>query len=189
MGFTGRELEETGLYYYRARFYMPDLGRFISKDPIGFAGGDTNLYSYVGQNPVNFVDPSGLIVGYLLKKLAVALGKTPQEAAYVAKGIIATSGPVVTKVLSFPYTPIARTAVNFYQIYAGVEAVGLGLATGVGGAEVGATVITAPVGITTMSCALVGVGGVGIGYAITDLYEIYGISGQSMGEDYYDLFH
>ncbi len=39
---------------------MPDLGRFISKDPIGFAGGDTNLYSYVGQNPVNFVDPWGL---------------------------------------------------------------------------------------------------------------------------------
>ncbi len=39
---------------------MPDLGRFTSRDPIGFAGGDTNLYSYVGQNPVNFVDPSGL---------------------------------------------------------------------------------------------------------------------------------
>ena len=39
---------------------MPDLGRFTQLDPIGFAGGDTNLYSYVGQNPVNFVDPSGL---------------------------------------------------------------------------------------------------------------------------------
>ncbi len=39
---------------------MPDLGRFTSKDPIGFAGGDTNLYSYVGQNPVNFTDPWGL---------------------------------------------------------------------------------------------------------------------------------
>ncbi len=39
---------------------MPDLGRFISKDPIGFAGGDTNLYSYVGQNPVNYTDPWGL---------------------------------------------------------------------------------------------------------------------------------
>ncbi len=63
-GFTGREHEETGLYYYRARFYMPDRGRFTSKDPIGFAGGDTNLYSYVGQNPVNFVDPWGLIDEY-----------------------------------------------------------------------------------------------------------------------------
>ncbi len=51
-GFTGRELEETGFYYYRARFYMPDLGRFISKDPIGFAGGDTNLYSYFWQNNI-----------------------------------------------------------------------------------------------------------------------------------------
>ena len=59
-GFTGRELDETGLYYYRARFYMPELGRFTSKDPIGFAGGDVNLYSYVGQNPVNYTDPWGL---------------------------------------------------------------------------------------------------------------------------------
>lgn len=35
-------------------------GRFISKDPIGFKGGDMNLYGYVGNNPVNFIDPSGL---------------------------------------------------------------------------------------------------------------------------------
>ena len=58
--YTGREWDaEAGLYYYRARFYDPEVGRFISKDPIGFDGGDVNLYSYVGQNPVNFVDPNG----------------------------------------------------------------------------------------------------------------------------------
>jgi len=60
-GFTGREYDaETGLYYYRARYYDPETGRFISKDPIGFAGGDANQYNYVLGDPVNFVDPLGL---------------------------------------------------------------------------------------------------------------------------------
>ena len=58
--FTGREWdEETGLYYYRARYYDPMEGRFISKDPIGFKGG-INLYNYVDSNPLNFTDPFGL---------------------------------------------------------------------------------------------------------------------------------
>ncbi|MCK9296596.1 MAG: DUF6531 domain-containing protein [Desulfobulbaceae bacterium] len=60
-GFTGREWDgETGLYFYRARYYDPQIGRFISKDPIGFAGGDVVLYGYVNGNPVNNVDPDGL---------------------------------------------------------------------------------------------------------------------------------
>jgi len=60
--FTGREWDsEVGLYYYRARYYDPMEGRFISKDPIGFGGGDVNVYRYVQNNPVNFVDPWGLI--------------------------------------------------------------------------------------------------------------------------------
>lgn len=52
--------EGNGLLYMRARFYDPEIGRFISKDPIGFAGGDLNLYAYVGNNPSNFIDPMGL---------------------------------------------------------------------------------------------------------------------------------
>ena len=48
------------LYYYRARYYDPTLGRFISSDPIEFLAGDFNFYRYVGNDPVNFVDPSGL---------------------------------------------------------------------------------------------------------------------------------
>jgi len=61
-GFTGREYDaETGLYYYRARYYDPETGRFISKDPIGFAGGDANQYNYVLGDPVNWGDPWGLI--------------------------------------------------------------------------------------------------------------------------------
>jgi RHS repeat-associated protein len=58
--YTGREWDkEIGLYYYRARFYDPMEGRFISRDPIGFAGGDVNVYRYVQNEPINFVDPDG----------------------------------------------------------------------------------------------------------------------------------
>jgi len=57
---TGREWDkETGLYYYRARYYDPMEGRFISKDPIGIVGG-INLYSYVSGNPINKTDPLAL---------------------------------------------------------------------------------------------------------------------------------
>ncbi len=59
--FTGREWDaETRLYYYRARYYDPKIGRFISEDPIGFDSGDPNFYAYVENNPVSLVDPEGL---------------------------------------------------------------------------------------------------------------------------------
>jgi RHS repeat-associated protein len=57
--YTGRVPVSTGLYYYRARFYSPGMGRFISEDPSGFAGG-INLYSYTINDPINFNDPTGL---------------------------------------------------------------------------------------------------------------------------------
>ena len=59
--YTGREFDaESGLYFYRARYYDAQAGRFLTEDPIGFAAGDVNLYRYVGNNPLNFIDPSGL---------------------------------------------------------------------------------------------------------------------------------
>jgi len=58
--YTGRESDPTGLKYYRARYYHPGLQRFIAEDPIGFRGGDVNLYAYVGNQPINFRDPLGL---------------------------------------------------------------------------------------------------------------------------------
>jgi len=54
---------ETGLHYNWHRFYDPDTGRYISADPIGLAGG-MNLYAYVQGNPVNAVDPEGLLTRY-----------------------------------------------------------------------------------------------------------------------------
>jgi len=58
--FTGRENDGTGLYYYRARYYDPSRARFITPDPIRLAGGDVNLYGYVRNDPVNWVDPWGI---------------------------------------------------------------------------------------------------------------------------------
>ncbi|AOZ08727.1 RHS repeat-associated core domain-containing protein [Cupriavidus malaysiensis] len=57
--YTGRENDATGLYYYRARYYDPETGRFVSPDPIGWAAGQTNGYAYVGGDPLNLVDPGG----------------------------------------------------------------------------------------------------------------------------------
>jgi RHS repeat-associated protein len=61
--FTGRENDATGLYYYRARYYSPTFQRFIGQDPIGFRGGDTNLYGYAANQPTGLIDPLGLTYG------------------------------------------------------------------------------------------------------------------------------
>jgi RHS repeat-associated protein len=88
-GFTGRERDSvTGLMHYRARFYDPQLGRFISEDPIGLAGG-VNQFGYVGNNPQNGKDPSGLyeldVHYYLTYFLAMKTGCfSPDEARLIA---------------------------------------------------------------------------------------------------------
>jgi RHS repeat-associated protein len=60
-GFNGQRYDsETGLYYYKNRYYSPKLGRFLQTDPIGYDGGDLNLYTYVGNSPTVYTDPLGL---------------------------------------------------------------------------------------------------------------------------------
>jgi len=77
--YTGRENDGTGLYYYRARYYSPELQRFISEDPIRLAGGDINYYVYVSNDPIRYRDPHGLLTptipGYYscLRKIAPRL--------------------------------------------------------------------------------------------------------------------
>lgn len=60
-GFAGGLIDaHTDLIRFGARDYDPDTGRWTAKDPIRFSGGDTNLYGYILNDPVNFVDPEGL---------------------------------------------------------------------------------------------------------------------------------
>lgn len=63
--YTGRENEGNGLYFLRARYYSPLLGRFVNEDPLGFAGSGPNFYAYVGDDPIDFSDPFGLQRGDL----------------------------------------------------------------------------------------------------------------------------
>ena len=59
--YTGREwIAEAGLYDYRNRVYSAQLGRFLQSDPISFAGGDVNIYRYVGNGVLSWIDPWGL---------------------------------------------------------------------------------------------------------------------------------
>ena len=81
--YTGRDYDaDTELYYYRARWYDPQARRFISEDPIGLDGG-INLYAYVGNNPINKIDPWGLL-DYTVQLLgrdlpiSIKLGNNPR---------------------------------------------------------------------------------------------------------------
>lgn len=81
---TSREWDdEAGLYFYRARYYDAQIGRFITEDPIGFDGGDVNFYAYVQNNPVNFIDPFGNKIPGGVKKWAC--GFAPRYCCYIDK--------------------------------------------------------------------------------------------------------
>ena len=72
--YTSREHDGTDIYYYRTRYYHPQLQRFISEDPIGLASGDINPYAYVFNNSLKSTDPLGLD-SYVCTKPLHALGK------------------------------------------------------------------------------------------------------------------
>ncbi len=65
-GFAGGLYDRrTTLVHFGAREYDPATARWLQQDPIGFAGGDANLYTYVGNDPVNAIDPTGLFIDTL----------------------------------------------------------------------------------------------------------------------------
>ena len=95
--FTGREYDpETGMYFYRARYYDPDSGRFISEDPIGFAGLDENLYRYALNNSINLIDPLGYryrVCRRKLKNVPFQTGRLYHEYIDLDKGPDLSFGP------------------------------------------------------------------------------------------------
>src|SRR5208283_5678777 len=87
--FAGGQYDpDTGLVHFGARDYDPDTGRWTAKDPILFKGGDTNLYGYVLQNPINWVDPFGLVnwtnAGFAAAQTLSGFTLAVGSAAYIA---------------------------------------------------------------------------------------------------------
>lgn len=83
IGYTGQRYDaETGLYFYKSRYYSPKLGRFLQPDLIGYSGG-LHLYTYVGNSPVTLHDPLGLS--------PIRLGAAPEP-----KAKISTDGSVAS---------------------------------------------------------------------------------------------
>ena len=103
--YTGRENDGTGLYFYRARYYAPEQGRFISEDPMGFAGGE-NFYAYVSGNPLSYTDPYGMwqLTGTVGVGIAVlfTVGDNGGQWSFGAYGGIGEGG-------SFSYNPSTDT--------------------------------------------------------------------------------
>jgi RHS repeat-associated protein len=124
VGFTGREPDETGLVYYRARYYNPGLGRFVSRDPIGLQGGINN-YAYVGNNPVNYADPSGNCGPFT--PLCAWLAETAPEWGPPTLGALKTAGGFA---LGYGGAAATGTVSTAGRIAAGlVGAAGLGNST------------------------------------------------------------
>ena len=74
-GFAGGLYDQrTGLTHFGAREYDATTGRWLQKDPIGFDGGDRNLYAYVGNDPVNFIDPDGQLGWLATMAIGAAFG-------------------------------------------------------------------------------------------------------------------
>ncbi len=84
-GFAGGLQDiDTGLIRFGYRDYDPETGRWTARDPIGFAGGDSNLYGYVFSDPVNYIDPTGEIVPAIIGAIHIARIAAPFVARMLA---------------------------------------------------------------------------------------------------------
>jgi RHS repeat-associated protein len=152
--YTGRENDGTGLYYYRARYYHPELQRFVSEDPLNPASvhvnahdetrpyvvhafisempNSTDLYNYVDNNPTNITDPSGLIGLGGAAGLGAGLG--------AGTGWIGARKPLIAAafgaLFGATYSPLIA-AVPLYGPVGGVVGFVAGFGTGLAVAAVG----------------------------------------------------
>lgn len=123
-GYTGREPdEETGLYYYRARYYDGTVGQFISEDPIGFSGGDANLYRYVENSPTNYTDPLGLVSAGTAAGTANSAGRGLLSRLAAGAGrLAAPAAGVAARILPFLWTPGGGGLLNPLPLNEGEDA-------------------------------------------------------------------
>jgi RHS repeat-associated protein len=101
--FTGREWDsETGLFYYRARYYNPIAGRFITEDPIGLRGGTQVLALYGANRPTVVTDPSGTNILVLVLPGLIGATTPAWVLPVAAAGAAVATGILVAELLK-PY--------------------------------------------------------------------------------------
>ncbi len=120
VGKYGVMTDAPDLLFMRARYYMPSIGRFINKDPIGLMGG-LNLYAYVGNNAINWIDPHGLFRGDTFC----------EGAGEMVAGAIEI-GAIVTAVGTLPYISLPMALLYTESLLSGTIVFGVGFANFVG---------------------------------------------------------